>query len=167
MLKKFNIVLILFLSFSSVLFSFNSSNSDLMIYPTTITYTSSEFGYRELFNMTFHDGIDFPVPKGTPVYATLSGIVKFCDFTKTGYGNAVILLHNDGTKSLYGHLSENFVVSLGQNVYQGQIIGYVGPKYLSNGKLNGNTTGPHLHFSIFNTNGKAIDPFSFEYKKRE
>ncbi|MEG2310931.1 MAG: M23 family metallopeptidase [Clostridia bacterium] len=170
MFKKYQIAFVCFLSFSTFMFSFNKSSIDSnnFIYPSNISYTSSNFGYRELFGkVNYHNGVDFPVPQGSEVYATLSGVVTYADFTKTGYGNTIILLHSNGLKTLYAHLSETFIVKLGDNVVKGDVIGYVGPKILSNGKTNGNTTGPHLHFSIFNRDAIAIDPFSFKYEKRE
>jgi len=54
-------------------------------------------------------------------------------------------------------MSEDFVVNIGDYVNQGEIIGFVGPKYLSSGVMNGNTTGPHLHFSVF-YNDSSINP---------
>lgn len=50
---------------------------------------------------------------------------------------------------------------------KGENIGYVGPKYLSDGKLNGYTTGPHLHFTIFLQNGKTTNPLEFSYQEKE
>ena len=63
-----------------------------------------------------------------------------------------------GYRKLYG--VDNFIVSVGTYVNSGDIIGYVGPKYLSNGLLNGNTTGPHLHFSIFKDNS-TVNPLEY------
>lgn len=83
-------------------------------------------------------------------------------------GYSVIISHENGISSTYGHVSENFIVSLGESVSKGQIIAKVGPKYVSkvsnykdsNGKYtNGATTGPHLHIAI-SKNGKKIDPLT-------
>lgn len=128
--------------------------------PININTISSNFGYRTLNGkLNFHDGIDYPAAINTPIYASKSGVIT-CNTFLNGYGNTVIILHSDASKTLYGHLSENFVVKSGQTVSQGETIGYVGPKYLSNGKLNGYTTGPHLHFTIFDTNGKQVNPLT-------
>lgn len=161
MFKNFFIFFISFISIFSFLFSNNSTiQTQYFLKPIDTNYISSYFGYREIYGKTnFHDGIDYPANENTQVYATKSGIVTYANFLN-GYGNTVILLHSNGTKSLYAHLSENFLVYLGQNILQGEVIGKVGPKYLSNGNLNGFTTGPHLHFSIFDTNGKQINPLS-------
>lgn len=165
MFKKFYFLFIFSCLFISFISSFSNSlnsnkNSNSYLYPTNTTNISSYFGYRELFGkQNFHNGIDFPVAKGNPVFATLSGTVIFSNFN-SGYGNSIIILHDNNFKSLYSHLEENYIVKNGQYINAGQLIGYVGPKYLSNGNLNGWTTGPHLHFSIFNDKGIAIDPLT-------
>ena len=165
MFKNFSIFFIIFTSVFSFLFTNSSKNNEVdYLKPIDLDYISSYFGYREIYGKSnFHDGIDYPAPENTPVYATKSGIITNASFL-TGYGNTVIILHSDGTKSLYGHLSEFFLVHSGQTISQGELIGKVGPKYLSNAKLNGFTTGPHLHFTIFNENGKQINPLSVNLK---
>ena len=115
--------------------------------------------------MNFHSGIDFPVPEESPVYSTSNGIVISASFIN-GYGNSVIIEHFDGSKALYAHLSETYIVKIGQTVSQGEKIAMVGPKYLSNGVLNGLTTGPHLHFTIYDKYGNLIDPLSLNLKDK-
>lgn len=110
----------------------------------------------------FHDGLDIPAPFGTSIYAADDGVIINSSFIR-GYGNCIIILHNDGKKTLYGHLSENFIIKKGDYVKKSQHIGYVGPKFLSNGSLNGYTTGTHLHFSIFSNTGKSLNPLDFKY----
>ena len=87
-----------------------------------------------------HHGIDFKANRGTPVYATADGIVEFGGFHKaSGYGKLIILQHNLGFKTYYGHL-KTVKVKSGEYVSKGQLIG-----------LSGNTgmsTGPHLHYEI-------------------
>ncbi len=171
MLKKFYSIFIFFLFIICFLFSnYNNSinfSSNSMILPTdtNINNISSYYGYRELWGSTnFHNGIDFPMVPESNVYATLPGIVTFSDFTQ-GYGICVTILHDNGLKSLYGHLSEGYRVKVGERVNAGEIIAYVGTKYLSDGRLNGATTGPHLHFTLYDENGNTINPLSFEYQK--
>lgn len=149
-------------------FSFNSnSNYDsTFTYPTDYISISSEYGYRKLYGVdNFHNGIDFLAPEESVIYASRCGIVEYASFLSGGYGNTIIISHSDSIKSLYCHVSENFIVSVGTYVNSGDIIGYVGPKYLSNGLLNGNTTGPHLHFSIFKDNS-TVNPLEY-IKNRE
>lgn len=96
-----------------------------------------------------HEGIDIPCEIGTPVYASASGTVSYVKsgWTDTdgvsgmmSYGNCVGISHGDGLETRYAHLSYP-LVSSGQQVLQGQIIGYSGN--------TGNSTGPHMHFAVY------------------
>jgi murein DD-endopeptidase MepM/ murein hydrolase activator NlpD len=98
----------------------------------------------------FHSGIDLAVAAGTPVHATLAGVAQVIDDT-TGYGLHIIIDHEQGLSSLYGHL-ESVSVTSGEHVLAGQVIGHVGS--------TGDSTGPHLHFEI-RVNGTAEDPQQF------
>ena len=160
-MKKYILFFILYLFLFSICINNNNSYiDDNFIYPTTYTQISSYYGNRILYgNYNFHNGIDFLAPEGSEILATNSGYIEYASFLENGYGNTIIISHNSNLKSLYCHTSENYVVKVGDFVNKGDIIGFVGPKYLSNGNLNGNTTGPHLHFSIFKDN-TTIDPFS-------
>lgn len=86
----------------------------------------------------WHSGIDLAAARGTPVMATLPGVVTVI-LSATGYGLHVIIDHGDGLSSLYGHL-DTVLVESGDYVAGGQVIGTVGS--------TGNATGPHLHFEI-------------------
>lgn len=171
-MRKNKIYIFLILVFSIFSCFFKSKDltnfySEGYIYPTTTNSISSYFGNREIFGKkNFHSGIDFPVPEGTPVYSTSSGTVISASFIR-GYGNSVIIEHFDGSKALYAHLSETYIVKVGQSVSQGQKIAMVGPKYLSSGILNGLTTGPHLHFTIYNRDGNLIDPLSLNLRIKD
>jgi len=166
MFKKFYIYLVFLSLLVSVIFSFSNSSYDYY-YPITNNYTiSSSYGVRELFGKyNFHDGIDIPSMVDTPVYSIQNGVIKYIGFDDNGYGNYIIILHSNSYKSIYGHLSEEQLVNIGDTINAKQIIAYVGPKILSNGMSNGNTTGPHLHFSIYSNYGKSIDPLTLEYQK--
>jgi murein DD-endopeptidase MepM/ murein hydrolase activator NlpD len=169
--KKFYIFFTLSLSIFCLFFnlSYNTStssttNPNKWYFPIESKNFSSYYGYRDLFGKrNFHDGIDIPEIPGTKIYACNNGVITTSSFIK-GYGNSIIILHDNGSKSLYGHLSENYIVKNGNYVKKGEHIGFVGPKVLSNGNLNGYTTGPHLHFTIFLANGKTIDPLTLEYE---
>lgn len=154
-MKKYFIILhiiVIFISF------YTRKSFYSFIYPTAYTNISSEYGNRILYdNANFHNGIDFLAPLGSEVIASSSGYISYASFMENGYGNTVIINHSNNIKTLYCHLSENFIVKIGQFVNAGDTIAYVGPKILSNGVLNGNTTGPHLHFSIFKNNS-TINP---------
>jgi len=87
-----------------------------------------------------HNGLDFRAATGTPVYATADGAVEYSGFHKqSGYGNLIIINHNFGFKSYYGHLKKASVRS-GHLIEKGQLIGYSGNSGIS--------TGPHLHYEV-------------------
>jgi lipoprotein NlpD len=96
---------------------------------------SSEFGPR---GESFHDGIDVSAPEGTTVRAARDGEVIYSDRLR-GYGNVVILRHEDGYATVYAHNAVNSAV-VGTRVRQGDLIGKVGQ--------TGKTSGPNLHFEV-------------------
>jgi len=162
MFKKYFISLLIFLSTIISLFSFGSS-SDLLYFPVhKKSYSiSSYYEYRTLGTYHFHNGIDIPLVVGTPLYPISYGTVSYIGYNG-GYGNCIIITYSNGYKSLYGHISSDFLVKVGENVTPNDIVAYVGPKHLSNGKLNGFTTGPHLHFTLYK-NGKLVNPLKQKY----
>lgn len=137
---------------------------------------TSYFGYRASPTngaSSYHGGIDIGAPKGTKILAIADGVVKYTGWNGAN-GYTVIISHENDATSTYGHVSDNFLVSAGNKVSQGDIIATVGPKYIdgppnnpykdSTGKpTNGATTGPHLHFSL-SINNKRVNPL--EYLKR-
>ena len=125
------------------------------------TRISSYFGPRKSPTAgasTYHNGVDILANQGSNVCAMQEGIVIFAGFNNSG-GNMVKIQHENNVVSSYCHLSEKILVKKGDKVLNGEVIGTVGPKYLSNGKLNGATTGVHLHFAV-TYNGKYVDPLS-------
>jgi murein DD-endopeptidase MepM/ murein hydrolase activator NlpD len=96
----------------------------------------------------FHTGIDLADAQGSPVYAAGDGIVVAVDQSDVGYGNHIIIAHDQHTLTLYGHL-ETMGVKVGDSVKQGQLIGLVGS--------TGNSTGPHTHFEI-RIDNNPVDP---------
>ncbi|MER3479331.1 MAG: peptidase M23 [Meiothermus sp.] len=115
------------------------------------TYISSGFGYRtnpfDGYTAEFHNGLDFPAPTGTAVFATAPGTVEEVGWNPI-FGLMILLDHGNGYLTLYGHLS-GVAVSRGQPVGLGEPIGQVGS--------TGRSTGPHLHYSVFH-HGVAVDP---------
>lgn len=163
MFKKYLYSFMLFLCFICIFFSlcFKSDNSSLS-FPIHDNYSfSSLYGYRNLGNYHFHNGVDIPKDVGTPIYALSGGTISYIGFSSS-YGNTLVISYYNGYKSLYGHMNGIYPFDIGDSVCSSDIIGYVGPKYLSNGKLNGFTTGPHLHFTLY-YKGKVIDPLSVKY----
>lgn len=94
-----------------------------------------------------HNGIDIAVPQGTPVKAVAPGVVSYSG-SRNGYGNMVIVEHDDGTTTLYAHNRENIVVT-GTRVDRNSIVAHSGS--------TGRSTGPHLHFEAWN-GGENITP---------
>ncbi len=118
---------------------------------------SSGFGYRMdpiLKVRRPHEGLDFSLPKGTPVYSTGDGVIKHTRRSPGGYGNHVDIDHGFGYSTRYAHLSE-FKVKKGQKVKRGELIGYSGN--------SGKSTAPHLHYEV-RLDGKAKNPVHFFYK---
>jgi len=123
------------------------------IKPTTGSY-GDRFGMRYhpiLKIKRMHNGIDFLAYYNTPVYAPGDGIIEFAD-RKGGLGKTIIINHDFGYKTLFGHLNK-FKVKKGQKVKRGDLIGLTG----SSGSLS---TGPHLHYEVKH-NGIALNPRNF------
>lgn len=95
-----------------------------------------------------HQGVDLALKTGEPIYATFSGRVRISQYNRGGYGNLVIIRHDNGLETFYGHLSER-MVEPNQWVEAGQIIGL--------GGSTGRSTGPHLHFET-RYYGQSFDP---------
>jgi Membrane proteins related to metalloendopeptidases len=114
---------------------------------------SSSFGWRThpiTGRRSLHTGIDVPAPSGRALHAVGAGDVIFAGWYGA-YGNAVVIDHGRGISTLYGHQSQ-IAVREGQQVTQGQIIGYVGS--------TGFSTGSHLHFEV-RINGNPTDPLQY------
>jgi murein DD-endopeptidase MepM/ murein hydrolase activator NlpD len=121
---------------------------DLWQLPVRVNYViSSIFGPRW---GVLHPGIDLAVPLGTPVYAANAGTVILCRWNG-GYGNNVLIQHDDGVVSVYGHASR-LICKEGSRVAAGDLVA-----------LSGNTgysTGPHLHFEL-RRNDRPFDALPF------
>jgi murein DD-endopeptidase MepM/ murein hydrolase activator NlpD len=123
-----------------------AARSERVLYRPVRGAISSGFGMR--YN-GMHNGIDIAADSGTPVVSVAAGTVKFAG-SRGGYGLMVDIDHGNGMTTRYAHLSK-IVVSSGQNVKGGELIGAVG--------ATGNTTGPHLHFEV-RIKGQIKDPES-------
>ena len=109
-------------------------------------YGTTKFALRN-YRGKFHNGVDFGAPIGTEVFSVEDGVVinvgdqdTYRGCRKAGYGRFIVVKHDNGLTTLYGHLSK-YIVQIGQKVTRGQVIGYVG--------RTGWATGPHLHFTVF------------------
>jgi murein DD-endopeptidase MepM/ murein hydrolase activator NlpD len=119
----------------------------VVFYAPLMGVETSRFGPRIdpfVNERTFHGGVDIAAEEGKNVYSARWGKVVYAGEIN-GYGNTVILEHELGYYTLYGHL-EKILVEKGEKVDSGQIIGTVG--------TTGKTTGPHLHFEIRRENQK-------------
>jgi murein DD-endopeptidase MepM/ murein hydrolase activator NlpD len=114
---------------------------------------TSGFGYRihPIFHLRrLHTGVDFDCNLGDPIRAAAPGTVIEAGW-RGGYGKCVIIDHGGGIATLYAHQS-TILVSIGQEVARGQVIGKVGS--------TGYSTGPHLHFEV-RVNGSPVDPMGY------
>lgn len=133
----------------------NTVNGKTWYTPTKNYTLTSRFGYRthpvtgEPYS--YHYGIDLGAAEGTPIYATRDGKVRVTSYEEGGAGWYVSIDHYDGYISVYMHMT-HYIVSPGQKVRAGEIIGYVGS--------TGRSTGPHLHFGIA-YKGTYVDPLKF------
>lgn len=98
----------------------------------------------------FHTGVDISAPMGFPIRATGDGVVRSAQH-ESGYGNEVTIDHGFGFETLYGHMS-NYIVTVGQHVGKGQVIGYVG--------VTGRSTGPHVHYEV-RINNTPVNPHKY------
>lgn len=99
-----------------------------------------------------HTGIDIACSLGASIYAAEGGVVEKAGWNPGGYGNYVIIRHNNSTKTLYGHIKQRgILVSPGERVEKGETIGLMGS--------TGRSTGPHVHFELL-INGTRVNPFN-------
>ena len=117
------------------------------VMPIKGNYVTSHYGYRPKFGRT-HKGVDLRAAVGDTVYSAFSGRVRLTRFERGGYGFYVIVRHENGLETVYGHLSR-FLVKPDQYVKAGQPIALSGN--------TGRSTGPHLHFET-RFMGYAINP---------
>lgn len=108
---------------------------------------TSNYGYRPRFRR-MHRGVDMNLNTGDEVYAAFSGRVRIVNYEANGYGNYVVIRHDNGLETVYGHLSKH-LVKRNQYVKAGQPIGL--------GGNTGRSFGAHLHFET-RYMGVAINP---------
>lgn len=121
--------------------------------PTRYTRVSSPYGWRihpVYGDRRFHNGVDLSASSGTPIYASRSGKVVIAQYSSSA-GYYVTIDHQDGFQSKYLHMT-HYIVSKGDYVTAGQVIGYVGS--------TGVSTGPHLHFTI-TYKGEYVNPANY------
>jgi murein DD-endopeptidase MepM/ murein hydrolase activator NlpD len=129
-----------------------SAKKFLVRKPVVDAIMRSGFGLRRhpiLGYTKMHTGVDWAAPTGTPIFAAGNGVVEKADWA-SGYGKFVLIRHNNGYETAYGHMTA-FARNIeeGTKVRQGQVIGFIGSTGLS--------TGSHVHFEI-RINGRFVDP---------
>ncbi|WAA12277.1 peptidoglycan DD-metalloendopeptidase family protein [Fervidibacillus halotolerans] len=124
-----------------------SRGTGTLAWPTNGGYISSYVGYRW---GSFHKGIDIARPSNYTIKAADNGTVVFAGWDG-GYGNKIVIDHNNGMRTVYAHLS-SISVSVGQTVEKGRKIGVMGS--------TGYSTGTHLHFEVYK-NGVLQNPLSY------
>jgi murein DD-endopeptidase MepM/ murein hydrolase activator NlpD len=124
-------------------------------YPIKKEGITGSFGWRNhpiVKKREFHTGIDLRAKRNTKIYAPADGVINFAGFhKKSGYGVMIILDHNYGFRTLYGHMNK-VAVKKGDVVRKGDLIGYTGNTGLS--------SGPHLHYEIRHLQ-VAVQPLSY------
>ena len=121
--------------------------------PVRSSAVTSRFGMRHhptLGRTRMHSGVDLEAPTGSPVVAAADGVVAYANWMGS-YGLLVTLRHASGFETRFAHLSR-IMVSPGQQVTRGQVLGLVGS--------TGRSTGAHLHYEV-RQNGAAVDPLGF------
>ena len=124
------------------------------IVPCNYILLTSPWGYRwhPIYgDWRMHHGVDLAGVQGTPILASRSGVVTLAAYDRYGYGYYVEIDHGDGFSSLYAHMT-HYIVSPGDVVEQGQVIGYMG--------TTGGSTGVHLHFGTY-YNGSSVNPMEY------
>lgn len=117
---------------------------------------SQEYGHtsvgRRLYKNGFHNGVDFGVPLGTPVYAAADGeVAAVGNNGRLQYGKYILIRHNNNLSTLYAHLSSQ-QVGIGQKINRGDFVGYTG--------TTGYSFGPHLHFTVYWAPSVRLEKFS-------
>ena len=125
-------------------FALAEINGDLFRKPIrSWYYISSYYGWRPspfTGARSWHNGLDMACPAGTTIYSAMDGTVESAGWSNV-YGNYVRIKHHSGYVTLYGHMLKPSNMKKGRSYPAGSIVGYVGS--------TGQSTGPHLHFSVF------------------
>jgi len=127
------------------------SLGELFMYPVQSKYITSNYGMRKdpiSGALNFHTGLDLRADIGTTVVSAMDGVVSVTAENWL-YGKHIIISHDNGYKTLYGHLN-SFSVKKGERVARGKKIGESGN--------TGYSTGPHLHFTVYDKNNKLVNP---------
>ena len=134
--------------------SIENKQQQCWVLPMRYQRCSSSYGYRDhpvSGEAKFHNGVDLAADRGTPIVASRSGTVEIAEYLENDAGYWVLIDHLDGYESAYMHM-DKYIVTQGQFVVTGQIIGYCG--------ASGVATGNHLHFEI-RKNNQVVNPADY------
>lgn len=146
--------------------AFPDAGTSVLIWPVDIVRVTQQFGGTQfaktnpgIYGRAFHNGMDFGLPIGEKAKAALSGTIQGTGNTDAfpgcvSWGRWILLKHDNGLTTLYAHLS-SIIVTPGERVETGQTIGFTGN--------SGASTGPHLHFTLYASQGVTVRQFS-EFK---
>jgi murein DD-endopeptidase MepM/ murein hydrolase activator NlpD len=119
------------------------------VLPVSGYHLTARFGEYGLWS-SYHTGLDFAAPTGTPIMAIANGVVTSVGYDGS-YGNKTVITLDDGTELWFCHQNST-VVNAGDVVNAGELIGYIGS--------TGHVTGPHLHLEVRPGAGDPVDPFA-------
>lgn len=133
----------------------------VFIWPVDNPYITQYFGYTKFalsgaYNGSAHNGMDLGAPTGTKIKAPLTGTVRMTGNTDAvpgcySWGKWALIDHPNGLSTMFAHMSQ-IAVSPGQSVTTGDTVGYIGS--------TGYSTGPHLHFTLYVTEGVSVKQFN-------
>jgi len=126
---------------------YSQSGTGTFTWPTTATWLS---GYD--YTPPTHNGLDFDGDFGSPIYASDAGVIVYSGWSVAGYGNLIVIDHDNGWQTFYAHLMDGTFLACGTNVQKGELIAAMGS--------TGNSTGPHLHFEL-RLYGAAVNPWQY------
>ncbi len=126
---------------------YSQSGTGTFTWPTTATWLS---GYD--YTPPTHNGLDFDGDFGSPIYASDAGVIVYSGWSVAGYGNLIVIDHDNGWQTFYAHLMDGTLLACGTNVQKGELIAAMGS--------TGNSTGPHLHFEL-RLYGAAVNPWQY------
>src|SRR3989344_2807277 len=140
--------------------SFPSGKKGILAWPLDEIFVTQAFGKtsdsKRLYTSGTHNGVDFRASRGTPLKAVLDGVIQGVGNTDAqrgcySYGKWILIKHPNGLSSLYAHL-DLIKVTEGQDIKEGEIIGYSGQ--------TGYATGPHLHLTLYASQGVEVQRYS-------
>ncbi|AIW03581.1 metallo-endopeptidase [Bacillus phage Moonbeam] len=112
---------------------------------------TTQFGAKDALHPSGHTGLDLAMDLGSEIKAPANGVIeKIVDYHSQNIGKGVIMRDEQGNHLIFGHLSDNTKVHVGQHINEGDLLALSGN--------TGRSTGPHLHFGVKNEEGQFVNP---------